>query len=50
VSKRHDSDIEQLSVAIGMARKQNYSFFGQEVDAVWWSVTAKPHQKTYSHI
>jgi len=33
-----------------MARKQNYSFFGREVDVVWWSVAAKPYLKTCSHI
>jgi len=38
VSKRHGSEIKQLSIAIGMARKQSYSFFGREVDVVWWSV------------
>jgi len=50
VSKRQSSEIKQLSVTIGMARKKNYSFFGQEVDVVWWSVAAKQHFKTYSHI
>jgi len=50
VSKIHGSEIKQLSVAIGMARKQSYSFFGREVDVAWWSVAAKPHLKIYSHI
>jgi len=50
VNKTHGSEIKQLSVTTGMARKQNYSFFGQEVDVVWWSVAAKPHLKSYSHI
>ena len=49
-SKRNDSEIMQLSVAIGMARKQNHFFFGREVDVVWWSVAAKPYLKTYFHI
>jgi len=40
--------MKQLSVAIGMARKQSYSFFGREVDVVWWPVAAKPDLKTYS--
>ena len=42
VSERHGSEIKQLSVATGLARKQSYSFFGREVDVVWWSVAAKP--------
>ena len=50
MSERHGSEIKQLSVAIGMARKQSYSLFGGEGDVVWWSVAAKPHLKTYSHI
>ena len=50
VSKRHGSEIKQLVIAIGMARKQSFFFFGREVDVVWWSVAAKPHVKTYSHI
>jgi len=50
VNKRHSCKINHLSVATGMARKQNYSFFGREVDVVWWSVTAKPLKKTYSRI
>ena len=33
-SKWHVFEIKQLSVAIGMARKQRYSFFGREVDVV----------------
>jgi len=45
VNERHSSEIKQLSVAIGMARKQSYSFFGREVDIVWWPVAAKPHLK-----
>jgi len=45
VNKRNGSEIEQLSVAIGMARKQNYSFFGRDVDVVWWSVAAKAYIK-----
>jgi len=50
MSKRHGSDIKQLSAAIGMARKQSYSFYGREVDVVWWSVAAKPRLKICSHI
>jgi len=50
VNKGHGSEIKQLSVAIGMARMHCYSFFGREVDVVWWSVAAKAHLKTYSHI
>jgi len=50
VSKRHGCEIKQLSIAIGMARKQSYFFFGREVVVVWWSAAAKPHLKTYSHI
>ena len=45
MSKRHGSEIKQLSIATGMARKQSYSFFGREVDVVWWPVQAKPHVK-----
>jgi len=30
VSKRHGSEIKQLSVTIGMARKQSYFFFDRE--------------------
>jgi len=41
VSKRNGSEIKQLRVAIGMARKQNYSFFGRKLDVVWWYV-ARP--------
>jgi len=33
-----------------MARMHCYSFFGREVDVVWWSVAVKAHLKTYSHI
>ena len=50
MSKRHGSEIKQLSVDIAMARKQSYSFFGGEVDVVWLSVAAKRHLKAYSHI
>jgi len=42
--------MKQLSVAIGVVRKQNYSFIGREVDVVWCSVAAKPYLKAYSHI
>jgi len=30
VSERHGSEIKQLSVAIGMARRQSHSFIRQE--------------------
>jgi len=50
MSNRRGSEIKQLSTAIAMARNQSYSFFRREVDVVWWSVAAKPHLKTYSHI
>jgi len=49
-SRIDGSEIKQLSVAIGMARKQSYSFFGREVHILWWPAAAKPHLKTYSHI
>jgi len=42
VNQRHGSEIKQLSVAIGMGKKQSY-IFDREVNIVWWPVAAKLH-------
>jgi len=44
VSERHGSEFKQLSVNMGMARKQSYYLSLAEVDIVWWPVVAKPHK------